>query len=81
MLMKSVIINLKYLIFRSVSASEGGSLEEQQGEGIGVGGGGGWVGGGKESCCSISLICIRCFKDGSNQSSASIAVFFHMRSI
>lgn len=41
MLMKSVIINLKYLIFRSVSASEGGSLEEQQGEGIGVGGGGG----------------------------------------
>ena len=30
MLMKSVIINLKYLIFRSVSASEGGWLEEQQ---------------------------------------------------
>lgn len=31
--MKSVIINLKYLIFRSASASEGGSLEERQREG------------------------------------------------
>lgn len=30
MLMKSVIINLKYLIFRSVSATEGGCLEERQ---------------------------------------------------
>lgn len=38
MLMKSVIINLKYLIFRSVSASEGGCLEERQGRGN-VGGG------------------------------------------
>lgn len=28
--MKSVIINLKYLIFRSVSASEGGWLEERR---------------------------------------------------
>lgn len=77
MLMKSVIINLKYLIFRSVSASEGGWLEEQQrrrrqGVGRGGGGGRGW----KESCCSISLICIRCFKVSSNQST-STAVFFH----
>lgn len=39
MLMKSVIINLKYLIFRSVSASEGGWVEEQQ---SGEEGGGGW---------------------------------------
>lgn len=31
--MKSVIINLKYLIFRSASASEGGSLEERRWEG------------------------------------------------
>lgn len=30
MLMKSVIIDLKYLIFRSVSVSEGGWLQEQQ---------------------------------------------------
>lgn len=37
--MKSVIINLKYLIFRSVSASEGGWVEEQQ---SGKEGGGGW---------------------------------------
>lgn len=36
--MKSVIINLKYLIFRSVSASEGGCLEEQQRRGEGGGG-------------------------------------------
>lgn len=36
--MKSVIINLKYLIFRSASASEGGSLEEQQREGEGKSG-------------------------------------------
>lgn len=28
MLMKSVIINLKYLIFRSMSAAEGGGMEE-----------------------------------------------------
>lgn len=36
--MKSVIINLKYLIFRSVSASEGGWLwEEQQQQRQGVG--------------------------------------------
>lgn len=65
MLMKSVIINLKYLIFRSVSASEGGWLEEQR-----QGGGRGW----KELCCSISLICIRPFKVSSNQS-RSLAVF------
>lgn len=72
MLMKSVIINLKYLIFRSVSASEGGWLEEQQrrGEGRRVGGLGGW----KESCCSISLICIRCFKVSSNQSRSTAAL-------
>lgn len=37
MLMKSVIIDLKYLIFRSVSASEGGCLEEQQQQGEGLG--------------------------------------------
>lgn len=77
MLMKSVIINLKYLIFRSVSASEGGWLEEQQQRRRGGGGGRrGW----KESCCSVSLICIRCFKVGSNQS-RSVAVFFHIGSI
>ncbi len=35
MLMKSVIINLKYLIFRSMSASEGGWLEEQRRRGEG----------------------------------------------
>lgn len=34
--MKSVIINLKYLIFRSAFASEGGSLEEQAAGGGGV---------------------------------------------
>lgn len=34
--MKSVIINLKYLIFRSMSASEGGWLEEQQRQGEGA---------------------------------------------
>lgn len=39
--MKSVIINLKYLIFRSVSASEGGWLEEQQQRGRESDGGGG----------------------------------------
>lgn len=38
MLMKSVIINLKYLIFRSVSASKGSWLEEQQQRGQGRGG-------------------------------------------
>lgn len=37
--MKSVIINLKYLIFRSVSASEGGWVEEQQSGEEGGGGG------------------------------------------
>lgn len=62
MLMKSVIINLKYLIFRSVSASEGGCLEEQQQQQGEVIGEGGW----KESCCSLSLICIRFFKGNSN---------------
>lgn len=82
MLMKSVIINLKYLIFRSVSASEGGWLEEQQQRRWRRGerrrrrrvGGRGW----KESCCSVSLICIRCFKVSSNQS-RSTAVFFQHR--
>ena len=60
--MKSVIINLKYLIFRSASASERGRLEERRWEG-----GGGW----KESCCSISLICIRYFEASSNRSKDS----------
>lgn len=72
MLMKSVIINLKYLIFRSVSASEGGWVEEQQS--------GEERGGMERACRSISHICIRCFKVGSNQSK-STAVFFHIDSI
>lgn len=71
MLMKSVIINLKYLIFRSVSASEGRLTGRAAGWG-------GWVG--KELCSSISLICIRCFKVSANQC-RSIAVFFHIVSI
>lgn len=65
--MKSVIINLKYLIFRSASASEGGSLEERRWEG-----GGGW----KESCCSISLICIRYVEANSNRSTDCFFFFF-----
>lgn len=77
MLMKSVIINLKYLIFRSVSATEGGCLEERRwrrgGNVWGLGGWGVRVEA-EELCCSVSLICIRCFKDGSNQSAS--AVFF-----
>lgn len=48
MLMKSVIINLKYLIFRSVSASEGGCLPGRAaaagGRDWGMVGGGGWGG-------------------------------------
>lgn len=62
MLMKSVIINLKYLIFRSVSASEGGCLEEQRQQQEEVIGEGGW----KKSCCSLSFICIRFFKGSGN---------------
>lgn len=78
MLMKSVIINLKYLIFRSVSATEGGCLEERQRRrGGNVWGLRGWGGvEAEELCCSVSLICIRCFKDGSNRSARAVAFFF-----
>lgn len=59
--MKSVIINLKYLIFRSVSASEGGWLEEQQRQG-GWGGGGG---GGKSRAVASALSASAALKSGS----------------
>lgn len=63
MLMKSVIINLKYLIFRSVSASEGGWLEEQRRrEGGGGRGGAGGGGGGKSYAVASALSASATFK-------------------
>lgn len=63
MLMKSVIINLKYLIFRSVSASEGGWLEEQRRrEGGGGRGGAAGGGGGKSYAVASALSASATFK-------------------
>lgn len=76
MLMKSVIINLKYLIFRSVSASEGGWLEEQQRRGEGVEG----KEDGKSRAVASALSASAALKSAPTKA-PSIAVFFHIGSI